>query len=109
MEDDEITLLREELGQLSVKSSLVSPPNDKTLIGLLWKKKPYNLISFRAQMKAIWKVRKKFDLQLAGQNLLFVVFYEEDDLKFVLEGRPWLFRKKLIILDRLKESISRQN
>lgn len=68
MEDDEITLLGEELAKLSIKSSLMNPLNDKTLIGSLWTNKTYNLVSFCAHMKAIWKVRRKFDIQSAGQN-----------------------------------------
>lgn len=88
MENDVIALLREELAHLSVKSSLVNPSKDKTLVGLLWTKKSYNLVSFRAQMKVVWKVRKSFEIQPAGHNLFFVIFYEEDDLETVLEGRP---------------------
>ncbi|MBA0701591.1 hypothetical protein Goari_027276 [Gossypium aridum] len=30
-------------------------------------------------------------------------FEEENDLEMIMEGRPWLFRRQLIIFDRLKE------
>lgn len=60
MESDEISLLDEELLQLSVKSSLVAPSESPTLICSVWTGKSYNLDSFRAQLKSIWKTKKKW-------------------------------------------------
>ncbi|MBA0600344.1 hypothetical protein Gorai_006532, partial [Gossypium raimondii] len=62
-------------------------------------RKSYNPDSFRAQLKSIWKIRKKFEIQVAGQNLFLISFENDDDLEMILEGRPWLFRRKLIIFD----------
>lgn len=42
-----------------------------------------------------------------GQNLFKIIFYDEDDLESILKGRSWLFRKQLIIFDRLMEPIDR--
>ncbi|MBA0566605.1 hypothetical protein Golob_011410 [Gossypium lobatum] len=61
MERHEISLLEEELVQLTAKSSKVIP----------------------------------------GQSLFLISFDSEDDLELVLEGRPWLFRRQLIIFYRL--------
>lgn len=44
---------------------------------------------------------------MASQNLFLIVFYAEEDLESILEGRSWLFRKQLILFDKLKESIER--
>lgn len=74
MEGDNVSLLEEELIQLLSKSSLVIPPNNFTLVCTLWTKKSYNPDSFRVQMKSIWKTRKKFDIQLVGQNLFLIIF-----------------------------------
>lgn len=52
-------------------------------------------------MKSIWKTKKKFDIQMARQNLFMIVFVEEEDLELILGGRPWLFHKQMIIFDRL--------
>ncbi|PPD72191.1 hypothetical protein GOBAR_DD30912 [Gossypium barbadense] len=66
---DEISLLAEELIQLSVKGSMVEPNSKPTLICTVWTGKLYNPESFRAQMKSIWKTRKKFEIQrLSAQN-----------------------------------------
>ncbi|KAK5802422.1 hypothetical protein PVK06_030013 [Gossypium arboreum] len=61
---EEISLLAKELIQLSVKSSRVVPNDKPTLICSVWTKKSFNPESFRAQMKRIWKTKKKFEIQL---------------------------------------------
>lgn len=58
-------------------------------------------------MKSIWKTKKKFDIFIAGQNLFTISFKDEKDLKQILEERPWLLRKQLIIFDRLVQPIER--
>ncbi|MBA0673396.1 hypothetical protein Goklo_029355 [Gossypium klotzschianum] len=50
---DEISLLTEELIQLSVKSSMVEPNGNFSLICFIWTKKSYNQDSFKAQMRSI--------------------------------------------------------
>ncbi|MBA0632298.1 hypothetical protein Godav_001066 [Gossypium davidsonii] len=104
---DEISLLTEELIQLSIKGSKVVPSVKPTLICTIWIEKLYNLESFRAQMKSIWKKKKKFEIQTAGHNLFLIVFELEEDLELVMEGRPWLFRKILILFNRLIQSVER--
>lgn len=48
MEKADVFLLEEELIQLSVKNSLVRPPDKLTLLCFSWTKKIYNPDSFRA-------------------------------------------------------------
>ncbi|KAA3457985.1 reverse transcriptase [Gossypium australe] len=105
--NDEISLLAEELIQLSIKRSLVVPSEKPTLICSVWTKKYFNPESFRAQMKSIGKSKKKFEIQMVGQNLFSIVFDLEEDLEFILEGPPWLFRKSIILFDRLKNPTER--
>ncbi|MFQ6655260.1 hypothetical protein Gotur_025901 [Gossypium turneri] len=85
---DDIALLTEELIQLSVKSSIVEPSSNFSLICSVWTKKPYNQDSFKAQMRSIWKTKKKFVIQVAGKNLFLIAFELEEDLETVLEGQP---------------------
>ncbi|MFQ6634170.1 hypothetical protein Gotur_011823 [Gossypium turneri] len=65
---DEISLLAEELVQLSVKGSMVVPSSKPTLICTVWTEKLYNPDNFRAHMRGIWKTRKKFEIQLAVER-----------------------------------------
>ncbi|PPD79667.1 hypothetical protein GOBAR_DD23405 [Gossypium barbadense] len=104
---DEVSLLAEELIQLSVKSSVVEPNEKPTLICTIWTEKSYNQDSFKAQMKSIWKTKKKFEIQSVGQNLFVIVFELEEDLETIMEGQPWLFRKSLVIFDRLTKPMER--
>ncbi|KAK5818583.1 hypothetical protein PVK06_023525 [Gossypium arboreum] len=105
--NDEISLLADELIQLSVKCSLVVPNEKRTLICSIWTKKAYNPESFKAQMKSLWKTKRKFEIQLVGQNLFLIVFDLEDDLEAIMEGRPWLFRKCLVLFNRLTKPMER--
>ncbi|MFQ6623768.1 hypothetical protein Gotur_004479 [Gossypium turneri] len=86
---------------------MVVPSSKPTLICTVWIEKLYNPDSFRAHMKGIWKTRKKFEIQVAGQNLFIIIFEMEDDLELILEGTPWLFRKSLILFDRLCQAVER--
>lgn len=51
-------------------------------------------------MRSIWKTKKKFEIKVAGQNLFLISFEDENDLETVMEGSPWLFRKKVVIFER---------
>ncbi|MBA0879485.1 hypothetical protein Goshw_005468 [Gossypium schwendimanii] len=67
---------------------MVVPSSKPTLICSVWIGKIYNPDGFRAHMKSIWKTRKKFEIQVAGQNLFLIIFELEEDLELILEGRP---------------------
>lgn len=45
---------------------------------------------------------------MGRHNLFLVNFDLEEDLESILEGRPWLFRKQLIIFERLTEPMERK-
>lgn len=105
---DEISLLGEELLQLSVKSSMVMFSGKPTLLCTVWSKKSYNSDSFRAQLRSIWKTKSRFEIKVAGPNLFMVIFDEEDDLESIMAGRPWFFKRQLIVFYRLLETIKRK-
>ncbi|MBA0552331.1 hypothetical protein Golob_023153 [Gossypium lobatum] len=104
---DEISLLAEELIQLSVKESMVVPSEKLTLICTIWTEKFYNPESFKAQMRSIWKTRKNFEIMIARQNLFMLEFDLYEDLEAIMQGRPWFFRKSVILFDRLTKPIER--
>ncbi|MBA0562370.1 hypothetical protein Golob_007419 [Gossypium lobatum] len=58
-------------------------------------------------MKGIWKTRKKFEIRVVGQNLFLIIFKLEEDLELILQGRPWLFRKSLILFDKVCQAVAR--
>ncbi|KAH1063846.1 hypothetical protein J1N35_028833 [Gossypium stocksii] len=65
-EKNKVALLEEELIQLTVKSSLVTPSENRTLIYSVWTKKTYNPDSLRVQLRSIWKTKKKFEIVITG-------------------------------------------
>ncbi|KAA3464925.1 reverse transcriptase [Gossypium australe] len=86
-EEKELALLEEELIQLSVKSSLVIPSENPTLICTVWTKKSYNPDNLIAQLKNIWKIKKKFEILIVGQNLFSISFEDEEDLDTVKRAK----------------------
>ncbi|MFQ6648036.1 hypothetical protein Gotur_021851 [Gossypium turneri] len=50
--------------------------------------------------------KKKFEIQMARQNLFLIVFELEEDLELIMEGRPWLFRKSVTFGGVLRSEIS---
>lgn len=44
---------------------------------------------------------------MTGQNLFSISFEDEEDLELILEGQPQLFRRQLVIFDRLLEPMER--
>lgn len=105
MAEDEISLLEEELVKLTVKSSMIDPKGKASLISSVWTKRNFNSESFKAQMRSIWKTSKKFEISGVGQNIFLISFENENDMEQILEGRPWFFRKNLVIFDKLTQSV----
>lgn len=101
VEGNEIHLLEAELAQLSVKSLKILPDKNPSLLCTVWTRKKFHPGSIRAQMLSIWKLKKKVDFQLIRQNLYKLVFDLEEDMESILVGQPWLFRRQVVILDRL--------
>ncbi|MFQ6623912.1 hypothetical protein Gotur_003464 [Gossypium turneri] len=85
IERDDISLLEEELAQLTVKSSSVVPKRN------------------------IWKTRKKFEIKVTGQNLFTIEFDDEEDLELILVGRHWLFRRNLVIFKKMNRLMERSS
>lgn len=57
-----------------------------TLICSVWMKKIFNLDSFHAQFKGIWKMKKKFEIRLVGQSLFLIIFLLQGRFKVYYGG-----------------------
>ncbi|MBA0832542.1 hypothetical protein Goarm_016930 [Gossypium armourianum] len=77
------------------------------LLCFVWTRWSYKQDSFRAQMNSIWKTTKNFDIQVAGKNLFLIAFNDDNDLELIMDGRPWLFCKQIIIFVLLTAPIER--
>ncbi|KAH1130598.1 hypothetical protein J1N35_001976 [Gossypium stocksii] len=71
MEEEEISLLADELIQLSVKSSLVSPRSQFSLLCLVWRNKSYNSNSLCVQLRSYERaIALKAESNLVGRESL---------------------------------------
>ncbi|PPR94280.1 hypothetical protein GOBAR_AA26385 [Gossypium barbadense] len=79
--------------------------------GSKYKTKPQHIYRVNELASLIGSLNNQMNaylrLPLEGQNLFQIYFEDEDDLEMILDGRPWYFRKQLIIFDRLKEGVKR--
>lgn len=54
-------------------------------------------------LAALWKPGKGVYMKKVDTNLYLFQFYHEIDVKRVMEGYPWSFNKKSLIMARMKE------
>lgn len=40
--------------------------------------------------------------------MFLIIFDDENDLESILDGRPWLFRRKVVLFDRITEAMDRK-
>ncbi|XP_038699544.1 uncharacterized protein LOC119996822 [Tripterygium wilfordii] len=56
-------------------------------------------------MKGIWKLRQHPSFRDLGGNLYAIVFDNEVDKLKIMEGRPWLFDRHLLVLQEMQSSV----
>lgn len=57
-------------------------------------------------MAALWKPGKGVYIRELGVNLFLFQFYHEIDIKRVIEGSPWTFNRKVLIISRMQEGLN---
>lgn len=57
-------------------------------------------------MAALWKPGKGVYIRELGVNLFMFQFYHEIDIKRVVEGSPWTFNRKVLIISRMQEGLN---
>ncbi|PPS16710.1 hypothetical protein GOBAR_AA03864 [Gossypium barbadense] len=88
-EEKELALLKEELIQLSVKNSSVRPSKSPTLLCTVWIKKSYNPDSLKAQLRSIWKTKKKFEILIAGHGVKDCIQISPEDRSRSIDELPY--------------------
>lgn len=107
MEREGISFFEEEMVQLSIKSSKVEAQEKLALICSVWTTRLFNPNNLRAHLKSLWKTKHKFEIRLVGPNLFLISFDSKDDLELIMDGRPWSFRRQLVVFDHLTGSVER--
>ncbi|XP_021747549.1 uncharacterized protein LOC110713404 [Chenopodium quinoa] len=72
------------------------------LIGRLVTDRPYNVEAFKNTMTTTWCLRNKLIIRVLGPNLYAFQFFHWRDKERVLNGRPWCFDNKLIVMKEVE-------
>lgn len=68
------------------------------LVGSLWSVRPFNNQAMLGLMKSLWRPRKGMDTDVIGDNRFLFTLYWKGDVECILEGRPWMFDKHVLLL-----------
>ena len=50
--------------------------------------------------RPLWRMRKKFEVSNAGDNILLFAFESDEDIEKVLMGERWAFDRHLVVFQR---------
>lgn len=68
------------------------------LVGRLWTDTSFNSGALQATIKQIWRVKNGVEIRLIGENLFSFQFFNWKDKERVIQGEPWWFEKKVLVL-----------
>ncbi|XP_021749726.1 uncharacterized protein LOC110715454 [Chenopodium quinoa] len=69
-----------------------------SLVGKLLTSKPFNVEAMKRTLISIWKLHDNVSIKMLEPNLFVSQFYSEADREMVLDGCPWFFDGKLIVI-----------
>ncbi|KAL2935539.1 hypothetical protein RDABS01_018657 [Bienertia sinuspersici] len=94
----------EENNIVDVGETVSEKEEEKTslmLIGRLLSDRPVNVEAFKRTMNSVWALLRKVVIRaVAGDRFAFQFFHWKDKEK-VMDGRPWCFDQKLLILEEV--------
>lgn len=95
-EEDVIDLVSVEEEELDDKLEL-------RLVGRLLSEKPVNFEALKRTMTQVWSLREGVVIRVIESNLYLFQFFHWKDRDKVLDGRPWCFEQRLLILQRMEK------
>lgn len=69
-----------------------------TLVGKLNTIKPYNVEAMKRTLVSVWKTKEHVAISMVEMNRFIFQFFCREDKERVLEGSPWFFDKKILLL-----------
>ncbi|KAF4349769.1 hypothetical protein G4B88_029517 [Cannabis sativa] len=73
------------------------------LVGRLLSGKVSDFKIFQNIMADLWKPGKGITIKILDQNRFLFQFYHEIDIQRVIDGSPWTYDRKQLIIERLKQ------
>jgi hypothetical protein len=87
-----ITITEGEIEEVRVQGG-------RCLVGRIWMAKRVNKDAFKDVLTRIWRTRRGVIFKELDDNIWLFEFEEEDDMRRVLDGRPWSFDRYIIVLN----------
>lgn len=77
----------------------------RCLVGRLVTEKRFNREAFRCLLTRLWRPVGRIIFKEIQENLWVFEFFESDDMRRVLEGRPWSFERYILVLNNFMGSV----
>uniref|UniRef100_A0A803N409 DUF4283 domain-containing protein n=1 Tax=Chenopodium quinoa TaxID=63459 RepID=A0A803N409_CHEQI len=111
MEDDiikeweKLSLTEEEskvVGELGEGDDLAKQEQIQlALVGKLCTLKPFNVEAMKKTLTTVWKVTDNIIIRMMDTNLFIFQFLNQEDKQWVIDGMPWFFDGKLMLLGEI--------
>uniref|UniRef100_A0A803MW53 CCHC-type domain-containing protein n=1 Tax=Chenopodium quinoa TaxID=63459 RepID=A0A803MW53_CHEQI len=72
-----------------------------SLVGKLLTKKSFNVEAMKRVLKTLWRIDDNVAIRGVNTNIFVFQFFNIDDRKKVLEGRPWVFDNQILLLKEM--------
>ncbi|CAO2838528.1 unnamed protein product [Amaranthus hypochondriacus] len=72
-------------------------------IGRVLTEKPLNFDAFKRTMHHVWSLKEGVLIGSMGSNMFTFQFFHWRDMEKVLDGRPWSFEQRLLVMQEIEE------
>lgn len=105
-EEDEGGIALGEIGNDAVDVQQTIGDPKLCLVGKFLNEGVLDFPAMQHTLAAIWKPGKGVYIKAVDVNLFVFQFYHEIDLNRVIEGSPWSFNRKVLLIGRMNESMN---
>lgn len=79
------------------------------LVGKVLTEKPLKFDAVKRTLLHIWSLKEGVVIRSMGVNLFLFQFFHWKDREKILQGRPWCFKNKLLVLQEIEEEVQPSN
>ncbi|XP_074374449.1 uncharacterized protein At4g02000-like [Apium graveolens] len=105
-EEDEGGVALEDVGEDNVAGQQIAGDPKLCLVGKFLTEGPLDFIAMQHTLASLWKPRKGVYIKNIDANLFIFQFYHTIDLNRVIEGSPWSFNRRVLVIGRMNDIIN---
>lgn len=105
-EDDEGGIVLGEGGEGSTPGQQLTGDPKLCLVGKFLTEGVFDFTAMQHTLAALWKPGKGVYIKTIEANLFLFQFYHVIDLNRVVEGSPWSFNRRTLLIGRMDESMN---